>query len=219
MATLPFTTLKGDWSQWPVYILGGGPSLMDFDFSRLFGAGLLVGVNKGAFKRYAPSLVADCDVMVTLDQHFVRQHRAEIQAFVDEGGEAILIMPPSENGHRPVEGATYLYRRRNQGLSDNPADIYGVNSGYAALNAAYLMGAKEIGLLGFDMARAADGRTHHHEGYAWHNPDSHRMMDRWATNFEMARQQLDDAGVHVTNFVGTPRSKVTAFETAPLSDL
>lgn len=211
MSYLPFSRIEGKWNS-PVYSVGGGTSLIGFDFGRLRGKGILVGVNKSAW-------LYGLDVMVTLDQHFAKEHREDIQAFVDDGGEAILAMPPSETGHKPIRGATYVHRRRNEGLSDDPTSLYGVNSGYAALGVAYLRRAPSVALLGYDMQYGKDGRTHHHDGYPWHNKASHRMMDKWATNFEMAAQQCATTGVEVINFVGAPDSKITAFPKASLGDL
>lgn len=212
---LPFSEITGDWSDQPLYIIGGGPSLEGFDFSKLDGRKL--GANKSAW-------VADCDAMCTLDQHFARMARQDIEKFVLDGGEAYLAMPPNENDHVPIPGATYVVRRRNGGLSDDPRDLYGVNSGYACLGLAYLKGAKEIALLGFDMKAKIDRKgsligTHWHGGYQWHNSSNHRYYDRWASNFEKAAQQLSKVGANVVNFVGSNGSAITAFPTAPLEDL
>ena len=205
---LQFSEITGDWSDRPTYIVGGGSSLTGFDFKRLDGR--TVGCNRAAFD-------ADCDVLVSLDQHFCRMQRDEIQHFVDEGREAILVMPPSEVGHKQVEGATYVYRVRNQGLSDDPARVYGLHTGYAALGVCYLKKAKEIGLLGMDMVSGST--VHWHGSYPWQNKNSNRFMNKWSMDFGKAAQQLEQAGINVVNFVGIPKSKLTEFQTRPLEDL
>ena len=208
---LKFSRLLPDWGC-PVYIIGGGTSLTGFDCDIIRGKGLLVGVNKAAW-------LHDCDALVTLDQHFAKEHRNDIREFVKGGGEAILAMPPSENGHVAIPGATYVYRRRNDGLSDDPTSIYGVNSGFAALGAAYLKGAPFIGLLGFDMQYGKDGRTHWHDGYRWHNKAAHRMMGKWANAFNTAAEQCSQKGIEVVNYIGEPESKIDAFRKVSLSAL
>ena len=208
---LPFGAIEGDWSDRPLYIIGGGPSLRGFDFSRLKGRKL--GVNKSAWE-------ANCDALCSLDQHFCRRSRSQIQAFVDNGGEAVLSMPSTEDGHKPINGATYVYRQRNQGLSANPTTLFGVHSGYAALNLAFLKNAREIALLGYDMhGEDKDGQTHWHGGYEWHSKRNHKFYDSFSRNFDLAARQLRESGVTVINFVGDPPSKLTEFPVRPLGDL
>lgn len=205
-----FTTVQHDWSDDPVYVIGGGPSLRGFDFSCL--DGVLLGCNKAAW-------AVDTPFMVSLDQHFVRVFRDRIADYVREGGTAYLAVAPNNNDHKPIENAHYLYRTRNNGLSHDPSRLYGVHTGYAALNLAFLAGAKQIGLLGLDMQYDNDGRSHHHEGYEWQNKESPRYYDKWSRNFERAAVELREAGVEVINFIGEPRSKITEFPTRPLDEL
>lgn len=212
---LPFSEVKGDWSDQPLYIIGGGPSIKGFDFSKLEGRKL--GANKSAW-------FADCDALCTLDQTFVRRCRQEIVDYINTGKDAFLVMPSTEDGHKPIDGATYIYRHRNQGLSDVSDRIYGTNSGYACLGLAYLMGAKEIALLGFDMKNSVyrDGsvdRTHWHESYQWHNHANHRYLSRWGNEFDKSAWQLKEAGACVVNFVGPNGSNLNAFPKRPLEDL
>lgn len=209
---LPFVEIDGDWSDVPVYVIGGGPSLLDFDFNKLKGMGILVGANRTAF-------VVPCDTMVTLDQHFTRMCHEEITHYVSTGGEAVIAMTPNERCIKPIKGAKYMCLRRNGGLSKDRRDLFGVNSGYAALGLAYLRKAREIALLGFDFKVNSKGKSHFHAGYSWHRSNNHRFLNQWATNFEKARQQLEEIGATVINFVGPEGSNVTAFKTAPLGDL
>lgn len=211
---LSFSELaKIDWTGKAAYIVGGGPSLRGFDFSRLDGKGIVIGVNKVAFR------MPRCDVFFTLDQTFSRHCRSEIVEFIKRGGEAVLAMPPNEAGHKQIEGATYVIRRRNAGLSDDPRDIYGVNSGYGALGLAYQRNPAAIGLLGFDMAYDEEGNTHWHEGYAWHARQNGKFMARWALAFDRAQQQLKAKGIDVVNFTGPTGSKITNFPVSSLNDI
>lgn len=206
---LRFSRISGKWDR-PVYIIGGGPSIAGFAFDRL--DGIKLGCNKAAW-------FADCDALVTLDQHFARMCRDEIQAFTDKGGQTFMVMPPSETGHKQIDGATYVQRVRNSGLSTDLTRVYGIHTGYAALGVAYLMGAKEIALLGFDMA-FGNGRSHWHEGYHWQNNQAHRFMAKWADGFERAAQQLEADGVNVVNFISPEMpSRLRSFPTRPLEDL
>lgn len=207
---LPYGKVSGDWSDKPLYIIGGGASLIGFDFSQLDGR--LLGANKSAF-------AANCDVLCSLDQNFVRRTREEIQAFVANGKQAFLAMPSNERGHPPIDGVTYLLRVRENRLSDDKSRINGVNSGFACLGLAYHMGAREIALLGFDMGINESGQAHFHSGYEWHENKNHRMMQRWGKDFENASVQLDLKDVNVTNYIGPNGSNLEAFQKALLEDL
>jgi hypothetical protein len=192
---------------WPVYIIGGGPSLKGFDFSRLDGR-FKLGCNRSAWD-------ADCDALFSLDQHFMRMARADIIAF---RGEKILAVPQNLQNHRQMDDVLYLMHERGSGLSEKPGRVYGVNSGYGALGVAYHKCAPEVYLLGFDFMPGKEA-THWHGGYSWHNKSNVRYYDRWASNFERARQQLDERGIRVVNVVGDCGSKVTAFDTMHLDEL
>lgn len=207
----PFTEITGKYDC-PVYVIGGGSSLQGFDFSRLDGLGVKIGINKVAW-------YANCDVMVTLDQHFAKQYRHDIAKFVEDGGEAVLAMPPNDHTHPTIPGATYVRRQKNPGLSDHPNSLFGMNSGIAGLGLAYMRRPPSIALLGFDMQYASNGKTHWHEGYSWHNPKNHKFMEKSVDKFDRMARQCDDAGIEVVNYVGNPKSKITAFPIASLDDL
>ena len=210
---IPFSSIGAPfWDDAPLFIVGGGTSIEGFDLDRIRHLGLTLGVNKSAF-------VFDTDALFSLDQHFTREHRDDIQAFADKGREVILAMPVNEDGHQPIEGACYIHRRRDDGLSYDNTGIYGVNSGYSAISVGYLKRATKMYLLGFDMQYGKNGKTHCHGGYPWHNPRTHKFMDKWAGNFNKIAEQLQEAGVVVVNCVGEPMSKIPVFTKRPLDRL
>ena len=184
-------------------IIGSGPSLTGFDFSRLPPA-VRFGANKSAW-------LADCDVLVTIDHNFHRNFRSEIEAFP---GEKIVARAQDE----PIPGVTYVKYARNELLSDDPETLHGYNSGYAALNIAYQRGYKRIGLLGMDFKWDGD-RSHFHDGYRWQNKKTAKYLSCWTVAFDRCLPQLAAKGVTVTNFVGPKGSGITAFETHPLETL
>ena len=181
------------------FVIGSGPSLTGFDFSKLPPA-VRIGANKGAW-------IADCDTLVTLDRHFPRKCRAEIEVFQ---GEVIIAAVKGEP--RLIEKATYVERERGDGFSKGGA-LRGYDSGFAALNLAWQRGYKRIALLGFDFKW--DGRkTHFHEGYQNQNSKTPQMLERWALAFDRVAHLVD-----ATNYVGPSGSNVTAFPTRPLEEL
>lgn len=211
---LPFGQVDGDWSDKPVFLIGGGPSLRPHkEFLRdLRNHGYVLACNRAAFGIDAPAL---CSV----DQHWVRMDRVEIHNFIKAGGEAYLAVPPNEQGHPAISGAVYLRRIRGDQLSKDPRDITALHSGFGALGVAYHKRAKKVYLLGYDMAYDK-GNTHWHQGYKWHVRTAHKFMPRWANHFHASRHLLDEAGVEVINVLaGDTPDGVGAFPTIQIEDL
>lgn len=171
---------------------------MGFDFDRLPSV-TRIGANKSGW-------LANCDILVTLDRYFPRKCQAEIEAFE---GEVVIAALPEEQF---LDGVTYVRRERGDGFSESHFALRGLDSGFAALNLAYLRGYKRIGLLGFDF-KWDNGKSHFHEGYAAQNKKTPMMLERWALAFERVANQ-----VNCINFVGPSGSNVTAFPTRPLEE-
>lgn len=208
---LPFSGAGPDWRGNTVWIIGGGPSvkaLSWLDIARL--TGITLGVNKSAW-------FFGCDAMVTLDQWFVHRCRQRVAEYAADKDAYLAAW--QRCGYAPIDGATYLGRDLKLGLSRNPGVLHGDNSGFAALNLAYLKGATDIRLLGFDMRYDQEGNTHGHGGYPWHSHTASRLMPKWAHDVDAVAPQLEADGVRVINYVGEPVSRLTAFETRPLGEL
>lgn len=83
----------------------------------------------------------------------------------------------------------------------------GGNSGYQAINLAYLWGAKKIILLGFTM-REIDGRKHWHDDHP--KPLVQQILpDEWRHKMKPLAADLEKVGVEVVNC--DPLSALTCF--------
>lgn len=100
-----------------------------------------------------------------------------------------------------VDGVQYLRRLRGDGFSDNPDAVVAPNSGYGALNLAYLRGAELVVLLGFDLT---PGRCQTSS-----RPEQVREYPVWAKAFDSTLPQLQQRGVRVLN--ASPDSAITAY--------
>lgn len=183
---IPYGEVTGDWSDGWTYVIGAGPSLLGFNFEVLDGH--TIGANKSAFE-------AKTDTLATMDWKFAEGYAQEIADF--KGDKYIGIMNIGKVVYS--EGATYLKTVREGSLSTDPTLIVGLNSGYAALNVAFLKGAKKIGLLGFDMQ--IDSVKHFHGGYEW-DKSKGASYNSWARRFKFAKTKLEEHGVQVVNYVG-----------------
>lgn len=75
---------------------------------------------------------------------------------------------------------------------------YGANSGYQAINLAYLFGAKKIILLGFDCKRGPKNESHHHGDHP--GPLNKDMpIHTWRKAFPQLSADLKAEGVEVVN--------------------
>jgi hypothetical protein len=75
---------------------------------------------------------------------------------------------------------------------------YGANSGYQAINLAYLFGAKKIILLGFDMKRGEGNKSH------WHGDHPGALnkdmpIKTWIKNFWKLAEDLKAEEIEVMN--------------------
>ncbi len=98
--------------------------------------------------------------------------------------------------------------------SDRRGLRHGYNSGYAAINLAVHLGAKQIILLGYDM-RPVDG-NHHWFGKQFENipdPPYHKFIKPFRT----LAKALDKLGIECINC--TPGSALDAFEIKSLNDV
>ena len=137
-----------------IYIIGGGPSLKNFNFAELKGH-RTIAINKAVFFHQT------ADVLYWTDSRFYTWYKNDID-----------------------------------------------NSGYAAINLAYHLGANRIVLLGFDMHN--DGKdTHFHNGYPTRAAGDHIYKNKFLPGFKELEKGLRVEGVTVFN--ASPHSQLNEF--------
>jgi hypothetical protein len=158
---------EGSWSDEKCFVIGGGPSLIGFDFNRLKDKGRIIAVNKAYYD------VPFADVLIGMDPSFFRwadtgklekpplgeKYRA---AFRDFQGHKIIIADPPVRIPKNV----YLINRIKQpkwSTSLKEGLYTGNNSGAGALAFALIMGCDPIYLLGIDGRHTK--KAHYHSGY------------------------------------------------------
>jgi hypothetical protein len=95
-----------------------------------------------------------------------------------------------ENGIEALEGA------HSSGLGKKVLH-YGSNSGYQAINLAYLMGATDINLLGYDMGQTG-GKNHWFGNHP--NGLTNGNYESFIPRFDSLAADLVKEGVRVTNY-------------------
>jgi hypothetical protein len=135
------------WVGQDAYIIGGGPSLKEFDFDLLLGK-LTIGCND------AYQLGADrCKVLHFSDVEWLEVHFKRLEEFkgtITTSYDLESTLPRFR-----------LLKRYETGLHRDGLGYNG-NTGMSALNLALLYGATTVYLLGFDMALASTGEANWH---------------------------------------------------------
>lgn len=177
-----------------VLIVGGGLSAREFDFSYISPELRLLAVNDAIFLLLDSS---DCDcptpapAVFSLDPGWLCRRRDFLSHYQGEKYCAVPLETfPEVLG---IRGMTYLHLDTDNGLNEDPRTLNaGGNSGYAALNLAYLKKAKKIYLIGYDMY-----------------PQDNDRYEFWMPRFRSMVDQFQQMGIAVLNL--NPRSYIDAF--------
>jgi hypothetical protein len=160
--------------------------------------GRVIAVKHGVLLR------PDADVMFVSDDRTGDRNRALIETF---DGEDLVCRGRScpDQPHAKHLARTATHDR----LSDDPGVVAGLDGGTSAINLAYLRGASEIVLLGYDMrgGRWYDGP--HHQS----SPKPADFARHLATLPAIA-QDAHAKGLRIVNC--SPGSAATMFESQPL---
>jgi hypothetical protein len=193
-----------------VFVIGGGPSINHTDLSSIKKRPV-VGCND-AFK-----LGTWVDWCVFADKRWFHWNENELERWPNR--ERLICLVPQLLEERNVKWPWLKILRRDEarfGLSVEQDTIcWNRGCGGAAINAAYLLGAARIVLLGFDM-RMVDGK------HNWH--DNHQKAERdkiYQNSMMPFLKPMSDAmkvtGIQIAN--ATPGSALNLFTTVPLEEL
>lgn len=179
-ANKSYSTVSPPW--WDeVWIVAGGPSARQFDFSRLAGKQVL-GVNDAIDLPLYRS--GACACLFSADPDWVRRELEYLHLY--EGPKYAAIALDTHPDLADLPGVTYLQRCHEDGLSFDPGFVCtGGNSGYAAINLAVLKGAKLIHLVGYDMDPSTRGQGD--------------KFEQWIPRFRTMLPQLEEHGIRVIN--------------------
>lgn len=156
MARDQYWTAQAEWSGETVFIICGGPSVAGMDLGCLTGR-RVIAVNS------SHAVWPGADFLIFGDTRWWVLHRAALNDFAGR----IVTTALGAHGEqlhrmrkvRPADGAAICPDR--QALSMQFTTLHG------ALNLAAHLGVARIVLIGADMARSADGRSHHHKAHPW----------------------------------------------------
>jgi hypothetical protein len=202
-----------------VYVVGGGASLKDFPWGKLFNKDV-IAVNMSIFN------VPTAKYFITMDYTFLRKSKIQCSGklsygpkhyyFKDLPTTKIFLMAIPEDKRIKVSEKIYIDKAYNLtynlqifdkvvevggygGLGKDMNDFRsGSDSGFAGLQLAALLGYKKIYLLGFDFY--AEQKTHFHTEYG--NTTNSEFQDKlieYLRVYPKAILEMKQAGIQVTS--------------------
>ena len=193
--TVKYSTVPKLFPNETIYIIGGGPSLCNFDFRTLIGK-KTIAINKGII--FHPT----ADVLYWTDGRFYTWFKNEVDSYK---GLKFALKPGSQYTH----DINVLRKGKPYGLEEDPQTLaHGFNSGYAAINLAYHLGAKRIILLGFDMTNDGN-QTHFHDGYPTRAAGNEVYQDKFLPGFKQLSSEIKTKGIEIYN--ASPHSRLNTF--------
>ena len=206
----------GAWDGEPCFIVGGGPSLKDFDWTKLEGR-KTIGINR-AFERFEPTIIFSMDkqflgwIMGDKYAQFVSDGTETKKKFLASKAYKVWLCTETIEFTKDLfiirTAKNYFYGLNNFTLQSMRDGLcHGDNSGYAALNLAVCLGANPIYLLGFD-CKHENGRSHWHDGHI--RKQEEKSAIKWVKRFKVAAEKLAMTDFRVVNL--NPDSALECFE-------
>lgn len=191
----------GAWSGQPCFIIGGGPSLIGFDFERLRGRGRVIAINR-AFE-----FIPWADMLFFMDWKFYKLcHDGEGRKALWDRFQGIKVFCNIMGRKLDDCFSVRSLGRHGMSWSVGKGVYHGNNSGHGALILALAMGCRPVYLLGYDMTSSPGGRSHFHSGYG------HRASPHTARSFVKDFMDLA-ARIKGVNYIYNlnPKSGLRAF--------
>lgn len=188
------------WDDETIYIIGGGPSLKNFDWNLLKGK-KIIAINR------AYEVLPWAEVLYWTDSRFYKWYKSDIDMF---GGLKVTCRPFPSMPHSIAllkSGSSNKLDMRESYIT------HGNNSGYGAINLAVKLGAKKIYLLGYDMD-SNPKLTHWHDGYQVNH--NHTIYSKMITQFQGLDKELSKLNIEIFN--ANIKSKLDVFRKCSLED-
>lgn len=200
-----------DWKGYEVAIIASGPSLTAEDCARV---GEWREANKAARRCIVINstyrLAMFADVLYACDFYWWEKYWEQICA----SGFAGQLWTQDQRAKNRYE-VNLIVSQRNKGLSRRKDTIHqGGNSGFQAINFAYLAGAFRIILLGFDMQMT--GGKKHHFGNHPEGLNKNLPFKMWIPEMEVLAADLKREAIEVVN--ATRETALTCFARLPIED-
>jgi len=208
---------SGAWKGKTCFLIGGGPSLKDFDFN-LIKNELTIGINK-SFTKFSTTINYAMDMrfydMVTYAQNSTWKE-AHQQWLAYKGIKLFM----RNSGKFKFDSSVYVVNNIDKKVLsfDLAKGIWpGNNSGFGALQLAVALGCSRIGLLGYDLKVQENQKkikTHWHEGYGFEGVKSFQSkLNKFKMCFEEFSSVILQQNIEVVNLNPDSALKCFPFDT------
>lgn len=175
-----------------VFIVGGGSSLIGFNFNLLKDK-CVIAINRSFM--HTPF----AQILYFSDYRFYMWATGKldndvslIESFKKFKGKVVSIANKIND-----ERIHIMMNSGKTGFDTNNGKLkHGGNSGYAAINLAYHLGAKRIILMGYDM-KGINGKLHFHDGYI--SKQNEKVYKRFIEPYKQMAQLLTNMGIQTYN--------------------
>lgn len=179
-----------------VYIVGGGNSLSDFNFSKLRSKDV-IAVNHSLYS------VPWCKHFITMDYTFLK--KTDMTEFRRINCNKVFVVNLSTNYLKEINGLyvdtrngigydlkdfdLIIKSRKSEGIGLNFNEFYnGINSAFCAFQYAVILGYQEINLLGFDFI--CRDKSHFHNGYPQNLQHFQQKLNKYFDYFVFGLREL-----------------------------
>lgn len=193
---LGFWTPPREWEGQQAFLIGGGPSLRQFDFARLAGKNV-IGSND-AFHLGSSVVRYGCFG----DAAWFYRNKLDMI----KSGIPFVTCAPLCAGIRNYQGTLHCMSRQLVGIHTGNEIGWNQSTGALAINLAISLGAITVFLLGYDLTNTPAGQSHWHD----HNKQliKEYSFQRFTRGFQSVKVSLP-AGVEVINVTdGSSRLQV-----------
>ena len=195
-----------EWDGQTAFIIGGGPSVADEDVAALKGRHVIVVNSSYEVAPWA-------DYLLFGDLPWWHHHSKQLRNFAGK-----IVTVSASQAKDPPWGKLLRCRKIKPppGLSANPQElVMQKTTVQGAINLAVHFGCNRIVLLGVDMGRAADGRSHHHAPHA--RPSNPGCWDEQMDQLRLAVEPLQRLNVSIINT--SMRSRIGFWPKQPLVEI
>lgn len=193
---------KPDWRGHTCVVVASGPSLTDEQIAIVEASSAkTIAVNNSYQKLRAADVLYACDFLWwKINRDAARKHCKTMAMWTQDRSAAERWQ------------LNYVRHESRDGLGKAGIRTGG-NSGYGAINLAYLFGCRRILLIGFDMQEGPKGEKHWHGDHVAPLTQKQQFVE-WRHKCRVLAKELEAEGVEVVNC--TPRSALECF---PMGDL
>jgi len=210
----PDVLLDGAWAGRRCFIIGGGPSLVGFDFSQLEGE-LVIGVNR-TFEKFDPSVIFSIDLRLYKWIMGGKLGSDVREKFLQSAAAKLWLDVLNYDFDPSITKIPVMDIAPNYSLS--PSLKKGLplftNSGMGAMNLAICLGANPIYLLGFDLHTQGKFQRWWHDGYPEVQRDN--VYKSFIQEFEFTSLAIQETGAQIINL--NPDSALQCFEFGKMPD-